>query len=599
MLIPVLAALALTGCDRAPVPNTTTTADADPAAAPGPDAGWFTEEADERGLRFTYASGHDGSAYRMPEIIGGGAALFDMDRDGDLDAYLIQGGADLDTSATASPGDPAPRNPPNRLFRNTGNGTFVDVTTGSGAGDTRYGMGVAAGDVNGDGHVDLFVTNVGRNTLLINDGSGVFTDGTEAAGLASDTGWSTSAAFLDADHDGDLDLWVCQYLEWSPEIELECFNTMGGEDYCSPRNYLAPAQDRLYRNDGDGTFTDVTDASGIASFSGTGLGIVAGDVDGDGRVDVFIANDGMRDQLWINETDTEASGPIRFIEKSVEYGCAFDRDGRAAAGMGVTAADIDDDGDLDVLVCNLRNESDSLLLNHDGAYFSHAAAPAGIAAISRAFTRFGMAWEDFDHDGVLDLYQANGRVMRQSDAFGQDRYAEPNLLFRGVRDAQRGTITFEEVTPRGGTDPLLAGTSRAAAFGDVDGDGDVDVLVVNKDGPAHLLINRAPRLTNPADPDADPADTRGNWMAFRITNENGAPAIGARLTCTVGGRTVTREVRSASSYLAANDPTIHIGLGEETEIGDVVVTWPDGEVREVEGPLDPNKVHPIPRGTPG
>jgi hypothetical protein len=521
----------LSGCERRDVPS-----------SPPADADRFAQEAGPRGLDFVYQSGQT-SDYHMPEIMGGGAALFDMDGDGDIDAYLVQGEGN------------------NQLFRNDGGGLFTDISEASGADDGGYGMGVACGDYDGDGDVDLYVTNNGVNRLLANDGAGRFTDLTEQARVGLQ-GWSTSSAFTDIDADGDLDLFVTQYLEWPPRVDLDCFNTMGGRDYCSPRNYFAPAQDVLYRNDGNGTFTQITAEAGMTVNSGTGLGVSAADFTGDQRVDIFVANDGMPDQLWVN------MGENRFVDRGIEMGAAFDRDGRAAAGMGVAVADIDGDDDLDVIVGNLRNESDTLLRN-DGGYFTNVTAAAGMGAASRRFTRFGIGWFDFDHDGLLDLYQANGRVMRQAQRYNQDPYAEPDLLYRGMPDGRFAPITLPQV-----------GTGRAAAFGDVDDDGAVDVLVVNRDGPAHLLMNKS-------------AD--GHWIGFSVLDEQGAPAIGAKVVLTANGVRIRRDVHSASSYLASNDPRVHVGLGTVPVVERVEVRWTDGET-ETFGPFDAGSYYPLMRG---
>jgi hypothetical protein len=283
----------------------------------------------------------------MPEIMCGGAALFDMDSDGDLDLYLIQAGYSLDQPASDMRSVPT-----NRLFRNRGDGHFEDVTDGSGADVRGYGMGVTSGDYDNDGDVDLYVTNLGRNILLQNDGSGRFNDVTGGAGVG-DQNWGTSAAFVDVDHDGDLDLYVCNYLDWTPEREMWC-SMPGGQDYCSPKNYQAAMPDVLYRNNGDGTFTDVSKTAGMHTAFGNGLGVVCGDYDNDGRVDIFVANDGMPNQLWINRGDGT------FQDMALERGCAVDMQGIRKAGMGVAAADFDDDADLDVLVCNMNAETDSL-----------------------------------------------------------------------------------------------------------------------------------------------------------------------------------------------------------------------------------------------
>jgi hypothetical protein len=514
-----------------------------PATPPPADANggrWFEEVAAARGVSWTHQSGHE-ERYLLPEIMGGGAALFDMDGDDDLDLYLVQSGR---------VSDPVAKDPSNRLYRNRGGGVFDDVTAGSGTDVPGYGMGVAVGDYDNDGDADLYVTNVGRNTLLRNEGDGRFGDVTATAGVAAG-GWSTSAAFFDFDGDRDLDLFVLRYINWNAATELPCFSLMGGPDYCSPRNYAAPLSDILYRNDGNGTFTDVSGAAGLHTAFGNGLGVVVSDVDRDGRPDVFVANDAMPNQLWINQ------GAGRFVDRALIMGVAVDEDGTAKSGMGVDAKDVDDDGDADLIVVNLDGESDSVFRN-DGAYFSDATAAMGLRTVSRPFTRFGTGWVDFDNDGRLDLFEANGRVGQQSTRYGNDPYAEPSLLFRGVAGPR-----FEEVRPRGGVPAPLVASARAAAFGDVDNDGGIDIVVVNRDHAPFLLRN----VVGP----------RGHWVAFRVLESNGRDSLGAVLTARVGDRTITREVRSASSYLAASDPRVHVGLGQETRIRDVRVRWPGGE----------------------
>ncbi len=531
-----------------------------PAPVPaGQERPWFVEAAQERGLRFRHDAG-DTQRYFMPEIMVGGGALFDMDADGDLDAYLVQSGSLL---------EPASRRPGNRLYRNRGDGTFEDVTEESGTGDRGYGCGVATGDYDGDGDVDLYVTNVGPNVLLANDGTGRFTDVTDQAGVG-DAGWGASAVFFDYDRDGDLDLFVCNYLIWSVETKVDCQSKfLDGLDYCGPQAIDRPMIDVLYRNNGDLTFTDVTGPAGLGNTRGTGLGVVVGDFDGDGWEDLFVANDGWEDRLWINQGDG------RFEERALLAGCAVDENGIAKAGMGVTATDLDDDGDLDVMVCNLSGETDSVFRNQ-GGYFADTTALVGIAPVSQPFTRFGVGWVDFDNDGCVDLYQANGRVKRHEKLFAEDVYAEPNLLFRGRADG-----TFGLVDPRGGTSADLIATSRAAVFGDVDNDGGIDVLVVNKDAEAHLLMNVV--------------EPRGHWLLVRIVDERGRDAIGARLTLTVGERRITRSVRTTYSYLAANDPRIHLGLGEQPRAGGVIVRWVDGALESF-GDLEADRVVTLRRG---
>ena len=522
--------------------------------SPGHGVSWFEEVAAERGLVFAHRSGHETEHY-MPEAMGGGAALFDMDEDGDLDVYLVQSGSLV---------RPAGNQPSNRLFRNDGTGHFEDVTNGSGAGDPGYGMGVAAGDYDLDGDVDLYVTNVGSNTLLQNEGDGTFTDRTGVSGTGH-TGWGTGAVFFDYDLDGDPDLYVVNYIYWSKENENDCYGPVGEPTYCGPRSYNAPASDVLYRNNGDGTFTDVTVGAGIDRNVGNGLGVVSGDFDGDGWLDVFVANDGSLNQLWINLRNGE------FTDVALVRGCAADQDGLAKAGMGVATADIDDDGDLDLLVGNLFEEGDSFYRN-EGSFFSDITAVAGLGVAPRLFTRFGLGWIDFDNDGYLDLFEANGRVKYQSNLFSEDLYAEPNLLFRGGPDGR-----FEEILPRGGTTETLIATSRAAAFGDVDGDGGVDIVVVNRDLSVHLLRNTV--------------SDRGNWILFRLPEA----AEGTVVTLDVDGRTIRRDVRRGHSYLAANSPRVHFGLGRAGRVDEVSVRWLDG-TRESFGFFDAGQVVTLRRG---
>lgn len=524
-------------------------------AATDGEAGWFEEVARERGLTFEHRSGH-GTEHYMPEIVGGGAALFDMDNDGDLDVYLVQSGSLI---------EPFEKQPPNRLYRNLGDGRFEDITETSGAGDRGFGMGVAAADYDLDGHVDLYVTNTGRNTLLHNEGDGTFTDRTEIAGTGH-TGWGTSAVFFDYDLDGDPDLYVVNYLYWSKETENDCVGPVGEPTYCGPRTYNAPAMDVLYRNDGDGTFTDVTEAAGVDRDFGNGLGVVSADFDADGWLDVYVANDGNLNQLWRNQGDGT------FADVALLRGCAADQDGLAKAGMGVTTADIDDDGDLDLLVCNLYEEGDSFYRN-DGSYFSDVTAMTGLGVTSRLFTRFGLGWVDFDNDGYLDLFEANGRVGYQSNLFSDDVYAEPNLLFRGGPDGR-----FEEVLPRGGTRETLIATSRAAAFGDFDADGGIDIVVVNRDLTVHLLRNIVP--------------DRGNWVLFDLPGA----AEGTSVTLTLDGRRIRRDLRRGYSYLAANSPRVHFGLGAASRVEDVTVRWIDGSMESF-GSFDGGELVTLTRGS--
>ena len=385
------------------------------SAPPGP-APWFDEQAKTRGLDFRHQSGFAGR-HLLPEIIGGGVALADFDGDGDLDIYFVQGGSVLE-----------PADHGNRLYFNRGDGAF-EAAPDAGAANRGYGIGVAAGDYDNDGDVDLYVTNYGPNVLLRNDGSGAFEDVSERAGVADD-GFGTAATFFDLEPDGDLDLFVANYVEWHPAIERDCYID-GFLTYCPPQNYGAPAPDRLYRNNGDGTFADATSALGLNAAFGNGLGAVAADFNRDGLADLFVANDMMVNQLWIN---TGAG----LIDEAPYRGVAVDEHGMAKAGMGVATGDVDADGDTDLLVVNLRGQTDSFFRNQ-GEWFEDATEAVGLSASSRRHTRFGVVLADFDNDGWLDLYQANGRVAPREPRPGEDEFAEPKHALPRQRRGLPGT----------------------------------------------------------------------------------------------------------------------------------------------------------------
>lgn len=501
---------------------------------------WFEDQAVRRGLDFQHVSGAAGR-YLMPEIMGGGGALLDIDGDGDLDAYLVQSG-----HALAGEASDVSRN---RLYLNRGDGFFA-AAPGSGAEDRGYGMGVATGDYDDDGDIDLYVTNTGPNVLLRNMGDGRFEDVTAAAGVG-DPGWGTAATFVDLDTDGDLDLFVVNYVGWHAGVERECYDYgTGVRNYCDPQNYNLPTADRLYRNEGDGTFVDVTAEAGIADALGNGLGVVSFDANGDGLMDVFVANDQTMNHLWMNQ------GGMRFANEALLWGCAMDDSGMAKAGMGVVVGDVDNDADPDLLVVNIEGETDSFYRN-DGDYFVDATSVAGLGATTRRRTRFGVALVDFNNDGKLDLYEANGRVSYSPEPESDDVFAEPNRLFRGAAPG-----LFEVVSPEGGVDAPLVHTSRGVAAGDVDGDGGVDLLVVNRDGPAYLLMNRVAG--------------GGAWIRFRLRTGRGRDALGATVSLDVGTARVWRSVQVAGSYLSAQAADVLVGLAGASHAGDVTVRWPDG-----------------------
>lgn len=552
--------LAMHGCGQSDDPRE----DASSNSQKSKIAPWFADRTDTSGIDFPWLSGAQGE-FNLPEIIGGGVAMIDYDNDGDLDLYFVQGG-----QLTEAIEDPASNQFSDRLYRNDGDFTFTDVSEAALPQDAcrGYGMSPAAGDFDNDGDTDIYITNVGRNILLRND-DGRFKDVTETAGVGDD-GWGSAAAFVDIDLDGDLDLYSANYLEWSPETEITCHATQGGEDYCAPTNYPTPAIDRLYLNLGDGRFQDITRQSGIGSIARTALGISIADYDQDGRPDIFIANDGMPDTLWHNIGNTS------FRDIGLEAGCSIDNDGKQKAGMGVGSMDMDDDGDIDLLVCNLGGESDSLFRN-EGNHFTDLTARSGIKTVTSKYTRFGLGWMDFNNDGYLDLYEATGRVQRSGEPpSGDDPYAEMNVLLSGQAGGRMRLID-----PLGGVADQEARTSRGTAFGDLDDDGKIDMVVINRDAPANIYrnINGNPN----------------HWMLIKAIDRHGRNAIGARLTARAGDRQITRMIHPAGSYYASNDPRAHLGLGPITQIDQLDVIWPDGS-RERFGGLDSDRIHTIRQG---
>jgi hypothetical protein len=420
-------ALLLAACDTDRHESTDVTAVS--ASAP-----LFVDRAAETGLVFHHVSGAAG-AYHLPEITGAGAALLDYDGDGDLDAYLLQGGRLIPNSDPQSDRVPPPDLPAgNRLFRNElipgGALRFTDVTESAGVGHEGYAMGVAAGDYDNDGDVDLYITNVGADVLYRNEGNGRFADVTAEAGLG-DPRWTTSAAFLDYDGDGLLDLYVAAYVTFEPRRTKVCTDPSNRTDYCAPGRY-EPLTDRLYRNDGRGGFADMTEAAGIAAKAGPGLGVLGADFDGDGRLEIFVANDQQANFLWRQDADG------RFVDEGLMSGVAYNAEGAAEASMGITAGDFDGDGDDDLFMTHLVTETNTLYVNDGGGRFTDATSRSNLGAPSLRYTGFGAGWLDADADGDLDLFVANGAVAI-IDALATDSpypYAEPDQLFENLGDGR-------------------------------------------------------------------------------------------------------------------------------------------------------------------
>src|SRR6266851_4315628 len=526
------------------------------------DQPWFTDAASQSGLTFTHFNGMSGEFY-YPEIMPPGVALFDYDNDGDLDVFVVQGqmlGSTPIDRALSPPREGAALR--GRLFRNdlqvNADGTrtlrFTDVTDASHLDVRGYGMGVATGDFNNDGCIDLYVTKLGTNQLFRNNCDGTFTDVTTQSRTES-PGWSVSAAFVDFDRDGWLDLFVGHYVNYSIEANVRCFGLAGGRDYCPPHEYTAqPSQ--LYRNNHDGTFTDVTARAGLASQFGPALGVSTADFNGDGWIDIYVANDGQPNQLWINQRDGT------FKNAALLAGAALGALGEAKSSMGVDAGDFDNDGDEDLLVTELTGQGVDLYVNNGSGVFEEQSAAAGLRQPTLPYTGFGTAWFDFDNDGWLDLLTVNGAVTQNVDAVAR---REPfSLRQRKQLFRNRGNGTFEDVSARAGPTLGVADVSRGAAFGDVDNDGDIDVVIGNASGPLRLLLNNVGQ--------------RKHWVGLRLVGSDGRrDMLGARVALVrADGLTLWRRARSDGSYASANDPRVLVGLGGSSQPPIVRVVWPDG-----------------------
>ncbi len=548
-----------------------------PAGAEGipadPDAR-FTDVAAATGLEFVHFLGASGRLY-FPEIAAPGCAFFDYDDDGDLDVYLVQGSmlGDVPIDRTTFP-PKVPRPPRNRLFRNDldpghpGRLRYTDVTEASGTGHIGYGMGITTGDYDNDGDVDLYLTNFGPDVLYRNEGDGTFTDVTAEAGLG-DPRWNASATFFDYDNDGLLDLFATAYADFTIATHKDCFNPgSSAREYCGPSAY-PPLPGRLWRNEGNGRFRDVTAEAGVDAAYGHGLGVVAGDFDGNGWQDLYVANDGDANQLWMNDGG-------RFTDTALLGGAAYNEHGVAEAGMGIAADDYDDDGDLDFFITHLDTESNRLLENRGDATFEDGTTRRALGMASLAFTGFGAGAVDLDHDADLDLVIVNGAVsMVERNAGDPFPYHQTNQIMIQTADRR-----FEDRSAEMGPAMALSETSRGLALGDVDHDGDIDLLISNGNGPVRLLRNEL-------------AD-RAHWMLVRVIDGRyRRDAYGARLRLSLDdGRVITRWVRTDGSYLSARDPRVHLAWPRDRSMTGLKVILPDGITHEVSG-LTPGALYRI------
>ncbi len=546
------------------------------AGPPGRQIEWFTDRARETGLDFMHFNGMSGEWY-YPEIMAPGVALFDYDNDGDLDVYVVQGQM---LGKGKSPADATfpPHGPlKDRLFRNdlviNPDGTrtlkFTDVTDESGIDVHTYGMGVATGDFDNDGYIDIYRTGLDGGVMLHNNGDGTFTDVTKRTGTENRGSWGVSAAFVDYDRDGWLDLFVGNYLIYSTEADVHCLSVAGQRDYCPPNSYR-PRPSRLYHNRGDGTFEDVTARALTGGAYGPALGVSTADFNNDGWIDIYVGNDGQANQLWINQHNGT------FKDTAFAAGAAVSGAGNAEASMGIDAGDFDNDGDEDIFVTNWLAQMNVLYVNDGTGNFEDRRAASGLGRPSLAKTGFGTGWFDYDNDGWLDLFVANGGVAAiEAQARAKDPFPlhMANQLYRNLRNGR-----FEDVSARAGSVFKLADVGRGVAFGDVDNDGDVDILVGNASGPLRLLINNI--------------GNRAHWVGLRLVGAVGAtraragrPAVrdmlGARVEIIRDGQpTLYRRARADGSYASANDPRIVAGLGASTAAPRVRVRWPDGRTEE-------------------
>jgi hypothetical protein len=492
---------------------------------------------------FQYDSGARGDLF-IADTMGGGVGLIDADDDGWIDVYFVNG--------CPLPVDPEAPPQPNHLFRNRGDGTFEDVTARAGVGGRGYGMGCAVGDYDNDGHDDLFVTGFGATVLYRNRGDGTFEDVTARAGVFSPR-WTTAAGFGDLDGDGDLDLVAITYVRADPAHAPVCRDPTGHRIHCLPSEF-PPQFDHLFRNNGDGTFTDVSRSAGLEAPDGRGLGLAIADLDGDNRLDLFVANDAVPNHFYRN------LGGLRFVEAGVAAGLAYDAVGRATASMGVVADDLNSDGLLDLFHTNYFNEPNTLHRNLGGGHFIDVTALANLAAASRPMTGFGTAALDVENDGRLDLFVANGHV-DDLPGFGLPMPQLPQLFLQ--QSGGRFELSAAREMPYF-SHPVVG---RGAAAGDLDNDGRVDLVVVHRDAPAVLLRNTT--------------ISGGHWLGVRLVGaaRSGKTPVGARVTCHVGDRETVRWLTSGASYLSANDQRLWFGLGAARTIDRLEVRWPSGRVQ--------------------
>jgi hypothetical protein len=509
-------------------------------------------------LDFTQANSPTSRKY-LPETMGGGVALLDYDNDGRLDIFLVNGAKIDDPMKPGQMPDKSDRKYWNRLYHQNPDGTFTDVTEKAGLTgmpQNRYGMGVAVGDYDNDGFEDIYVTGYGGNTLYHNNGDGTFTDVTARAGVAA-SGWSTSAGFFDYDNDGKLDLFVARYLDWNFDADPFCGeHKPGGRSYCHPDNYRG-VTNILYHNNGDGTFTEVSQKAGIANPSGKSLGVAFADFDGDGWPDIYVANDSVQCFLYRNNRNGT------FTDVSLTAGVGFNEDGKTFAGMGVDFSDYDNDGHPDIIVTDLSNQRYMLYRNNADGTFTDATNASGIGRLSAKYSGWSVRLADLDNDGWKDLFVAQGHVIDNIEVTSPNlKYLQPPLLLRNLHGR------FSEMNAGPALKTPWAG--RGAAFGDIDNDGDIDIVVANIGQKAYILRNDG--------------GNRNNWIGVRASGrKSNRDGIGCRVkVISSAGLAQYYTINTAAGYLSASDKRLIVGLGPDKIAKLVEIHWPSGATQTFE-----------------
>jgi len=509
----------------------------------------FSDFTRQAGINFKHENGASPQKY-LPETMSAGALIFDYDSDDWPDIFLVNGGSFVDRGVASGAR--------HRLYHNNKDGTFKDTTAASGIVVSGFGMGACSADYDNDGWPDLYVTGVESNKLYRNNGNGTFTDLTAKAGVGGSGQWSSSCAFADIDNDGDVDLYVTNYVDFTVKNNKYCSAMQNIRTYCHP-NVYNPVPHVLYRNNGDGTFADITKEAGVYRTDGNGLGVVFGDYDNDGWTDLYVANDSVPNFLFHNK------GKGVFEEVGLRAGVSVGVEGRPLAGMGTDMGDIDGDGLLDIIVTNLDRETHSLYRNLGKGLFSNVTFESGVGQATLPFVGFGIAFLDYDNDSDLDVAIANGDIIDNVSLFRDNTtHEQRNLLLQND-----GTGRFRDVGPASGSGFALKKVSRTLVAGDLDNDGDMDIVIGNNGQTVDLLRNEG--------------GNRNNALLIRaIGTKSNRDGIGARLKLTVGGKTLTRHIKSGSSYQGQNDLRVHFGMEKAAQADRLEILWPSGLIDTLE-----------------